>query len=574
MRSLIRHAMVAAGAATVLLGGVAGSLAYAPPASASVNPTMTTTPSPASVTLGARPTTLKDTAHLSNGSAPTGTLTFMLQQNGGTVDTEFVTVNGNGPYTTPTGFTTSTAGTYQWNVTYSGDSNNNPVSDIGEQVVVSPASPHLTTKPNPANVTLGKTPPTLKDAAVISAGSAPTGTLTFMLFQGGGITPVDTETVTVSGDGTYTTPTGFTTSTAGTYQWNASYSGDSNNNAVSETSSPGERVVVSKASPPPIWRVIFRQHVGSPGNLTGTIAITTTGRKDAWAFGASDIAAFTGPIAYRWQGQRWRASTLPRGLGSGISGASEPKASDVWAFSVDGYVVHFNGSHWRLVKRFRTGQFAELSDIVAFSPTNVWVFGGAGSGPGLGTFHFNGHSWTKVAAATALGIFTVSALSPRDMWATGSHSRLLDSVYHYTGTWHRVTDSALRGLVFFNIMALAKNNVWAVAESSSGHAVTYLLHFNGKRWVKFTPPWTTHFGGMASDGHGGIWLTATDSAGASWAAHRTASGRWSRTLITKSPEAGMANLAEIPGTSSLWAVGSLPHRSGTDATIWALGNIR
>ena len=45
-----------------------------------------------------------------------------------------------------------------------------------------------------------------------------------------------TETVTVSGNGTYTTPIGFTLPTSGTvigtYQWVATYSGDANNNPV------------------------------------------------------------------------------------------------------------------------------------------------------------------------------------------------------------------------------------------------------------------------------------------------------------------------------------------------------
>ncbi len=39
--------------------------------------------------------------------------------------------------------------------------------------------------------------------------------------------------MTVSGNGTYTTPTGYTLPTTGTvtgtYQWNATYSGDTNN---------------------------------------------------------------------------------------------------------------------------------------------------------------------------------------------------------------------------------------------------------------------------------------------------------------------------------------------------------
>ena len=70
---------------------------------------------------------------------------------------------------------------------------------------------------------------TLKDTATLSGGYNPTGTITFTLYNPNG-TLVDTVTVTVSGDGSYTTPTGYTLPTTGTvtgtYQWDASYSGD------------------------------------------------------------------------------------------------------------------------------------------------------------------------------------------------------------------------------------------------------------------------------------------------------------------------------------------------------------
>ena len=65
------------------------------------------------------------------GYHPTGTITFTLMApGGGTVDTETVTVNGNGIYTTPTGFTLpatgTVTGTYQWDATYSGDATTTP----------------------------------------------------------------------------------------------------------------------------------------------------------------------------------------------------------------------------------------------------------------------------------------------------------------------------------------------------------------------------------------------------------------------------------------------------------------
>src|SRR5262249_5288523 len=113
------------------------------------SPTLSTTPSPKTVILGATPVTLTDSATLANGFNPIGTITFTLVAPGGlTVDTERVTVNGNGTYTTPTGFTlpsgSTVSGTYQWNATYSGGPNNTPASDINdinERVAVRAASP-------------------------------------------------------------------------------------------------------------------------------------------------------------------------------------------------------------------------------------------------------------------------------------------------------------------------------------------------------------------------------------------------------------------------------------------------
>src|SRR5262245_35201833 len=113
------------------------------------------------------------------------------------------------------------------------------------------ASPTLTTAPTPATVPLGTNSVTLNDTASLAGGVNPTGTITFTLVAPDGTT-VDTETVTVTGDGTYTTPTGFTLpnsgTATGTYQWNATYSGDSNNNATTDIGASNEQVTVSAAS--------------------------------------------------------------------------------------------------------------------------------------------------------------------------------------------------------------------------------------------------------------------------------------------------------------------------------------
>ena len=56
------------------------------------------------------------------------------------------------------------------------------------------------------------------------------------------------------------------------------------------------------------------------------------------------------------------------------------------------------------------GGDGELTGVVALGPSNVWVFGGSGFGPGLGTWHFNGRSWSQWHG-NAVGLQGGSALS-------------------------------------------------------------------------------------------------------------------------------------------------------------------
>src|SRR5262245_40590858 len=137
-----------------------------------------------------------------------------------------------------------------------GVENNNGVSDsnrVEEQTVVHPAGPKLVTTASPATVTLPAPVPTvLTDSAVLSGGFNPTGSMVFMLTGPNGVT-LDTETVSVNGNGTYSTPTGFRLPTtgivAGTYTWSVTYLGDANNNGVSDSNPADEHTVVHPASP-------------------------------------------------------------------------------------------------------------------------------------------------------------------------------------------------------------------------------------------------------------------------------------------------------------------------------------
>ena len=115
----------------------------------SASPALTTTPG-GTVVLGSG-AKLTDSATLSGGFNPTGTITFTLYAPNGTtvVDTETDPVSGNGTYTTPNGYVPQGIGTYQWVVTYTGDSNNNPVASTQgtERESANPAILTLVTTP-------------------------------------------------------------------------------------------------------------------------------------------------------------------------------------------------------------------------------------------------------------------------------------------------------------------------------------------------------------------------------------------------------------------------------------------
>jgi hypothetical protein len=219
------------------------------------NPTIVTQAS-AAITIGGSVT---DTATLSGGNSPTGTITFRLfgpndsTCSGTAVFTSTVTVNaGNGNYTSGS-FTPTAVGTYRWTASYSGDANNNPASSpcnaANESVVVNQANPTIVTNAS-GNVTIGGS---VTDTATLSGGSQPTGTITFNLYGPNDATcagaAVFTDSATVSGNGNYTSDP-FQPTAEGTYRWTASYSGDANNNSASSPcNAANESVDVTKNQP-------------------------------------------------------------------------------------------------------------------------------------------------------------------------------------------------------------------------------------------------------------------------------------------------------------------------------------
>ena len=250
-------------------GGAAEQTVVSP-----ASPTLVTTASP-NVTLPAGPpgtVTLSDSALLSGGYSPTGSIVFTLTGPGGFSYTQTDTVSGNGTYTASTTLPTTgtVAGTYTWTAHYSGDANNNAANDQGgaaEQTVVSPASPTLVTTASPARDAADRAPGDgdPERPAVLSGGYFPTGSIVFTLTGPGGFS--FTQTDPVSGNGTYTASTTLPTTgtVAGTYTWTAHYGGDANNNAANDQGGVAEQTVVSPASPTLVTTASPGHHAGHDG---------------------------------------------------------------------------------------------------------------------------------------------------------------------------------------------------------------------------------------------------------------------------------------------------------------------
>jgi hypothetical protein len=110
----------------------------------------------------------------------------------------------------------------------------------------------LTTQVSAASVGLGQP---MSDTATLTTGGTPTGVITFRLFGPNNATcsgtPVFTSVVGVNGDGTYASQP-FVAVAPGTYNWVASYSGDSNNPAATGAcGDANETTTVAGPSPTP-----------------------------------------------------------------------------------------------------------------------------------------------------------------------------------------------------------------------------------------------------------------------------------------------------------------------------------
>ena len=279
-------------------------------------------------------TSITDTAMVTGGVNPTGTVSFELfgpsNQNclsGGDSSQTWlqrwtVALGGDGSASVPApGYTTTVVGTYNWVAIYSGDADNLGVRSAcgSESVTFTKATPTIVTTASHG----GPVGTVIHDTALVSGGANPTGTVTFTLYppsnpsctNGDSSGAVQTVTVPLGSDGSASSAgTPFTTTEVGTYNWIAPYSGDANNQSVS-TACTDEQVTVGKD---PTSVATTASAGGAPGitihdsakvtgifQPTGTVTFTLYGPTDTTCTAAP---LFTSTVALPADGTATSAS--------------------------------------------------------------------------------------------------------------------------------------------------------------------------------------------------------------------------------------------------------------------------
>ena len=291
------------------------------------------------------------------------------------------------------------------------------------------------------------------------------------------------------------------------------------------------------------WHVSLR--VTGP-NFPEFTAVTATSSSSGWAF---ETAGGHAPAAYRFNGSSWSRHAFPGKSGDFVTSASASAASNVWAFTFQGQVLRFNGSAWAKVKKFSK----PINSGLAISSTDAWVFGS----PGVGTWHFDGHVWTKPASGT--GLEGASALSASSIWAFGG-----TNVAHWNGrVWKKTSlahllpkNTQLSHSFVAGIYAASAKNVYATAsggrQDEGGPLV--VLHFNGSTWSRVAE--SKSLGGPVAvipDGHGGLWIPVATGVPISGSMEHFSHGSLSAATLPVSP-AHLGLLGAATGSKSTAAL--------------------
>jgi hypothetical protein len=323
---------------------------------------------------------------------------------------------------------------------------------------------------------------------------------------------------------------------------------------------------------------------------------------EGWALATEERKGDSRSILLHRDGAAWRPAQSPMRLlydkGAGeedLDGARlEASGSDnVWLFASAG-AVRWDGHRWR-----RTSVDFTVRDVAVLAADDVWALDA--STPDPVAHHWDGKRWTDHHLPTSYYVDSLSASGPDDVWAAGQRDDSPGSAVrfdektqpagvHFDGKkWRPVPmpeynfpkPKPEEEAWLAEIVALSPDDAWAfgshsyTTDSGATRHTPVALHWDGSRWQKAPKAldnsgrkFPSGFATVATgDGAGGFVLSNIVGS----KQHHTAKGTL-RAIKDPAPVAGRSgeiteedrrqhfelyDLQRVPGTHEIWAVGAV-----------------
>ncbi len=330
--------------------------------------------------------------------------------------------------------------------------------------------------------------------------------------------------------------------------------------ATALTACVGVALAVSgaQAAATPGWRVVATYP--QVNAMTGAAASDAA---NGWAVGISGGCCDL--FVSHWNGKKWE--TIGPSIGAGftdqVTGASVAAIPDGRAMILVQITDEETGPQGDVAIEWRGRSWSEVGladspgDAIASGPDDAWGFD---SGTTTAD-HFNGTSWSQVSTPLINGLASGDAAAGD--WIMGSvaaQPKIVELMHWSKGAWRnaalpKIAVPAGDQMFADAVDAATPADIWLTLSvgPSAGHGLVtaVLMHWNGKAWSKAAVPKGVSLSSLASDGHGGAWLTSDQSA---LVMYHYSSGHWTR--VPGPAKTGLqSDLELIPGTQSVLAAG-------------------
>ena len=333
---------------------------------------------------------------------------------------------------------------------------------------------------------------------------------------------------------------------------------------------------------PAHWHVIYQHQFGGFSLFT---AIRPGGPGEMWAAGGHGAAGNGLASAVLWKNRAWHVTPVPEPTTLGtITAISADSASDAWAVTANGYVIRWNGRHWRIARRLPEPQQGPPGDqptgVLAVSARDVWVFYPTWRDPrgrvhGGALHELNGR-WHPVTGR-GRSVIAASEVTRSDLWAIGgsvSHAGLLRLA---RGRWQPISVPGSAGITFTSVLAQRSGTVWALGWPAKGTGPGTLMRLSGSNWSRYPLPSALQQGpfsgttALAHDGHGGLWITVPAFYPHGGHLLHFTRGTWQPVNFAANVNAD--SVVTVPGTNTLCAAGEKANYSTGNgpAVVWSTG---